>query len=116
MLLNTAEGRAWRKNVARDPRVTVTVANNANPYEYVSVTGTVVEDTHNGADQHINRMAKKYVDQDGEPGIAGASRKGFRRHAHPERPSLADAPLAAPRPRSRPDRASATAVVSAASP
>lgn len=67
VLLNTAEGRAWRKNVAWDPRVTVTVANNANPYEYVSVTGTVVEDTHDGADEHINRMAKKYVDQDVYP-------------------------------------------------
>lgn len=67
VVLNTAEGRAWRKNVARDPRVTVTVANSANPYEYVSVTGTVVEDTHDGADEHINRMAKKYLDQDVYP-------------------------------------------------
>ena len=67
VLLNTAEGRAWRKNIARDPRVTLTVAHHANPYEYVSVTGTVVEDTHDGADQHINRMAKKYVDQDVYP-------------------------------------------------
>ena len=29
VLLNTAEGRAWRKNIARDPRVTVTVAHHA---------------------------------------------------------------------------------------
>jgi PPOX class probable F420-dependent enzyme len=67
LLLNTAEGRGWRKNVARDPRITVTVPDKDNPYEFVSVTGTVVEDTHEGADEHIDQLAKKYLDQDTYP-------------------------------------------------
>jgi PPOX class probable F420-dependent enzyme len=67
VLLNSAEGRAWPKNVRRDPRVTITVANHDNPYEYVEVRGKVVEDTHDGADEHINALAKKYLDQDEYP-------------------------------------------------
>lgn len=65
--LNTAEGRAWRKNVARDPRVTISVHDQDNPYTYVSVTGRVVEDTHEGADAHIDALAKKYMGVDEYP-------------------------------------------------
>jgi len=67
VLLNTAEGRAWRNNVSRDPRVTITVANAQNPYEYVEVRGRIVEDTHEGADEHIDSLAKKYLGQDTYP-------------------------------------------------
>ena len=38
-----------------------------NPYEYVSVTGRLTEDTHDGADEHINALSKKYIDQDEYP-------------------------------------------------
>jgi PPOX class probable F420-dependent enzyme len=67
LVLNTAEGRAWRKNVARDPRVTVTVPNAENPYEFVSVTGRVVAEDHDSADAHIDAMARKYLGQDRYP-------------------------------------------------
>ena len=65
--LNTAEGRAWRKNVQRDPSVTITVADAQNPYEYVEIRGRVVEDTHEGADEHIDALAKKYLGKDEYP-------------------------------------------------
>ena len=39
-VLNTAEGRAWPRNLERDPRVTLTVQNMENPYEYVTIRGT----------------------------------------------------------------------------
>ena len=65
--LNTAEGRAWRKNVQRDPQVTITVADAQNPYEYVEIRGRVVEDTHEGADEHIDALSKKYVGKDSYP-------------------------------------------------
>lgn len=38
-----------------------------NPYRYVEVRGTVVSITGDGADAHIDRMAKKYMDQDTYP-------------------------------------------------
>jgi PPOX class probable F420-dependent enzyme len=67
VLLNTAEGRAWLANSDRDPRVTLTVQNLENPYEYVTIRGQVSERTHEGADAHINALAKKYLDQDEYP-------------------------------------------------
>src|SRR3954470_13075322 len=62
--VNSAEGRTWPENVRRNPEVSLVVVNAENPYEYVSVRGRVVEDTHEGADEHINSLSKKYLDKD----------------------------------------------------
>jgi PPOX class probable F420-dependent enzyme len=61
-VLNTAEGRAWLRNLERDPRITLEVQNMENPYEYVEIRGRVAERTHEGADEHIDLFAKKYLD------------------------------------------------------
>ena len=53
-VLNSAEGRAWPRNLERDERVTIAVQNLENPYEYVEVRGRVAERTHDGADEHID--------------------------------------------------------------
>ena len=66
-VLNTAEGRAWPRNLERDPRVTLTIQNMDNPYEYLSIRGRVAERTQDGADEHIDAMAKKYLGQDTYP-------------------------------------------------
>jgi PPOX class probable F420-dependent enzyme len=66
-VLNTAEGRAWPRNLERDPRLTLTVQNMENPYEYVSIRGRVAERTHEGADAHIDTLAKKYMGVDEYP-------------------------------------------------
>jgi PPOX class probable F420-dependent enzyme len=66
-VLNTAEGRAWPRNLERDPRVTITVQNLENPYEYIMVRGRVSERTHEGANEHIDALAKKYLDRDSYP-------------------------------------------------
>lgn len=65
--VNSAEGRTWPANVRREPRVSLVVVNQENPYEYVSVRGRVVEDTHNGADDHINSLTRKYMGKDEYP-------------------------------------------------
>jgi PPOX class probable F420-dependent enzyme len=67
VLLNTAEGRGWHNNLQRDPRITITVPNKDNPYEFMSVTGTVVEETREGANEHIDALAKKYLGLDEYP-------------------------------------------------
>lgn len=67
VFVNSAEGRRWPENVRRDPRVTLSVANQANPYEYVTIWGRVVEDTHEGADENINFLSKKYLGEDVYP-------------------------------------------------
>ena len=66
-VLNTAEGRAWPRNLERDPRVTLTVQNTENPYEYLEVRGRVAERSHEGADAHIDMLAKKYMGADEYP-------------------------------------------------
>lgn len=66
-VLNTADGRVWPRNLERDPRVTITVQNMENPYEYVSIRGRVAERTTEGADEHIDRMAMKYLGQESYP-------------------------------------------------
>ncbi|HEX4483506.1 MAG TPA: PPOX class F420-dependent oxidoreductase [Solirubrobacteraceae bacterium] len=66
-VLNSAEGRAWPRNLERDPRVTLAVQNMENPYEYVEIRGTVAERTTDGADEHIDAMAKKYMGLDSYP-------------------------------------------------
>lgn len=66
-VVNSAEGRAWPRNLERDPRVTLSVLNTENPYEYLEIRGRVAERTHDGADEHIDSLAKKYLDKDEYP-------------------------------------------------
>lgn len=67
ILVNTAEGRVKQKNVSRDPRVAISTVDHTNPYEMVTVRGKVVEQTRRGADEHIDKMAKKYLGMDKYP-------------------------------------------------
>jgi hypothetical protein len=41
--------------------------NSENPYEYVEIRGRVAERTHDGADESIDALAKKYLDADVYP-------------------------------------------------
>lgn len=67
ILINTADGRLKTENLERDPRVAVSVVDRANDWRYALVRGTVVERRHEGADAHIDKMAKKYLGQDTYP-------------------------------------------------
>jgi PPOX class probable F420-dependent enzyme len=66
-VVNTAEGRVWPRNLERDPRVTLTVQNMDNPYEYLEIRGRVAQRTHEGADAHIDALAMKYLGKDEYP-------------------------------------------------
>lgn len=67
ILINSAVGRVKDKNVLHNPSVAVSVTDPDNPYRMLSIRGTVVERTLDGADEHINKMAKKYLGQDVYP-------------------------------------------------
>jgi PPOX class probable F420-dependent enzyme len=67
ILVNSAEGRAKPRNVRRDPRVAISISSGENPYSAAFVRGRVVTVTHDGADDHINKMANKYLGQDTYP-------------------------------------------------
>jgi len=66
-VLNTAEGRTWPRNLQRDPRVTLTVQNMENPYEYVTIRGRMAQRTTEGADEHIDALAMKYLGKESYP-------------------------------------------------
>jgi PPOX class probable F420-dependent enzyme len=64
--VNSAIGRRWPTNLQRDPRVTVLVYDGQNPYDYVEIRGTATA-TRDGADEHIDALTKKYMNQDKYP-------------------------------------------------
>jgi len=67
VVINSAKGRQKDRNMRRDPRVTVTISDPENPYRYLEVRGRVAEISEEGADEHIDRLAKKYLGRDKYP-------------------------------------------------
>ena len=67
VIVNTARGRVKAKNLAREPRVALSIADPENPYRYLGIQGRVVEMTETGGDAHIDKMAKKYLGKDSYP-------------------------------------------------
>jgi len=62
VVLNSAKGRAWPRNVERDPRVTILVAAQDDPYSYVQVRGRVVRTVEGDeAREHIEELSQKYT-------------------------------------------------------
>jgi PPOX class probable F420-dependent enzyme len=66
-LINTAKGRVKDKNMRRNKRVALAVADPDNPYRYLEVRGRIDDITETGADAHIDKMAKKYLGKDKYP-------------------------------------------------
>jgi PPOX class probable F420-dependent enzyme len=61
ILINTFETSAKNKNITKDPRIAIAVVENNNPYNMVSIKGRVVEQTTEGADEHLKKLAKRYL-------------------------------------------------------
>src|SRR5258707_1457734 len=67
VLINTAKGRVKAKNLAREPRVALSISDPENAYRYLGIQGRVVEMTEKGSDAHIDKMAMKYMGKDSYP-------------------------------------------------
>jgi PPOX class probable F420-dependent enzyme len=67
VLINTARGRIKDRNLRRNPQVALSIADPDNPYRYLGIQGRVAAITEEGADAHIDKMAKKYLDKDTYP-------------------------------------------------
>ncbi|MGN6346382.1 MAG: PPOX class F420-dependent oxidoreductase [Candidatus Nitrosocosmicus sp.] len=61
ILINTFETSAKNKNAMRDPRIAISVVEQNNPYNMVSIKGRVVEQTTEGADEHLKKLATRYL-------------------------------------------------------
>ena len=64
ILVNTAEGRTKTENMRRDPRVGLCVFDQRDPYRQLMVRGHATDFSHEGADDHIDFLAKKYTGAD----------------------------------------------------
>ena len=67
VIFNTAEGRLKPNNIRRDGRVALAIVDAENPYRQVMIRGKVVEDTQDGASEHADKLAQKYLGVDKYP-------------------------------------------------
>ncbi|MHA1946899.1 MAG: PPOX class F420-dependent oxidoreductase [Candidatus Hodarchaeales archaeon] len=65
--INTAVDRIKDRNMRERPKVAISILDPDNPYKYISIRGVVQKRTEEGADDHINLLAKKYLDVDEYP-------------------------------------------------
>jgi PPOX class probable F420-dependent enzyme len=61
IIVNTAKGRVKDRNMRARPQVALCIQDPSNPYRYLQIRGKVVEFTIDGADDHINALALKYL-------------------------------------------------------
>jgi len=67
IIINTAKGRVKDRNMRANPRVALSIMDPTNPYRYLEIRGKVAEVTEQGADTHIDKQAKKYLNVDKYP-------------------------------------------------
>jgi PPOX class probable F420-dependent enzyme len=67
ILINTARDRIKQKNVSRDPRVSISVVDEENPYSMITINGRVVDQTTKGADEHLDKLTKRYLNAERHP-------------------------------------------------
>jgi PPOX class probable F420-dependent enzyme len=65
--VNSAKGRVKDRNMRRDKRVGLSIQDPDNAYRYLAIQGEIVQVTEDGADAHIDRLAKKYLGKDRYP-------------------------------------------------
>lgn len=65
--VNTAMGRVKQRNMEDGAAVAVAIIDPDNAYRYMQVRGHVRRHTQDGADAHIDSLAKKYLDADSYP-------------------------------------------------
>jgi PPOX class probable F420-dependent enzyme len=65
--VNSAKGRVKDKNMRRNKRVALSIQDPDNAYRHLDVQGEVAEITEQGADAHIDKLAKKYLGKDKYP-------------------------------------------------
>src|SRR5262249_4836950 len=65
--VNTARGRVKARSLKTGARVALAIVDPDNPYRYVQIRGRVRRVTEDGAAQHIDSLAKKYLGKDKYP-------------------------------------------------
>ena len=65
--VNTAKGRTKARNLKPQAAVALSIMDPDNAYRYLQIRGRVASASENGADAHIDALAKKYLGKDTYP-------------------------------------------------
>jgi PPOX class probable F420-dependent enzyme len=65
--VNTAKGRVKARTMTEGAKVAMAIVDPDNPYRYIQIRGVVTKVTEDGADAHIDALAKKYLGKDKYP-------------------------------------------------
>ncbi|MFL5254350.1 MAG: PPOX class F420-dependent oxidoreductase [Rhodopila sp.] len=65
--VNTAKGRVKARNLSPGSKVALSILDPDNPYRHIQIRGSVTKETTEGADAHIDSLAKKYLGKDVYP-------------------------------------------------
>jgi len=69
LLFNTARGRRKERNLRQNPDIAVSMTDPDDPYQFLSVQGEAVELTEDGAVEHINALAQRYMNVEEYPNL-----------------------------------------------
>ena len=58
--INTNEGRLKDRNMKSQPDVAIVIQDPKDPYRYLGIRGKVISHTTEGADEHIDMLARRY--------------------------------------------------------
>ena len=61
ILVNTVVGRSKQRHGTKGKHVSIAIADQNNMYDHVTIQGRVIEQTKEGADAHIDKLANKYT-------------------------------------------------------
>ena len=67
ILINSARGRVKDKNMEERRDVAIQIPDPDNTDRYIAVRGRVVEITEDGADEHLDKLAQRYLEKDKYP-------------------------------------------------
>ncbi|MHA1200048.1 MAG: PPOX class F420-dependent oxidoreductase [Candidatus Heimdallarchaeaceae archaeon] len=67
ILVNTAEGRKKTRNMKVGSKVALSIPDSSNSYRYMGIQGEITEVTTEGALDHINSLALKYMGKERYP-------------------------------------------------
>jgi PPOX class probable F420-dependent enzyme len=65
--VNSAKGRVKTRTMQEGAPVALSILDPENPYRYIQIRGRVGRVTEEGASEHIDSLAKKYLGQDKYP-------------------------------------------------
>ncbi|AHF98763.1 pyridoxamine 5'-phosphate oxidase [Halostagnicola larsenii XH-48] len=67
ILINTVRSRQKARNISENPKIGLSITDPDDPYQYLSIRGAVEEMTTEGAVDHIDQLAQRYMDVEEYP-------------------------------------------------